>query len=422
MKSRITLLLVLATLPSSIGVGLSQQAAATKAPSYDFINLGTPLGGSFAIAAGISYGGFLGGYANTPDNASQHAILWYPNNTKDLGTLGGPNSALLEDFSGFSETSTADPLNQDFCETGTHLICLPITVVHGKAVALPLLGGDSGAAFGNNQWGQVAGVAQTTLHDPSCLVSNEPVEPFYQIQQGAPAVWTNGKVRQLPLPSGDTEGSANAINDFGQATGSTGDCLDNTAAHAVYWRKDKPLILPSLGGLMNNNALGINDLGQIAGTSDLSGDQTGHATLWQNGAVQDLGTLSGDYSSYAEAINNFGQIVGSSCDLSGNCRGFLWEKGKIFDLNTLIPSNPNLSLILGANIDDAGVIVGYAYDQTAGTYPAFVLIPGGLLRGHEASATQALSEAAPRVSIPESMRTLVPQNLRTRGLRRIRPN
>jgi probable HAF family extracellular repeat protein len=421
MKSKATLLLVLATLPSSVGIGFSQQAA-IKTPNYDLINLGTPLGGEFAIAAGISYGGFLGGYANTPDNTSQHAILWYPNTTKDLGTLGGPNSALLENFSGFSETSTADPLNQDFCGTGTHLICLPITVVNGKAVALPLLGGDSGAAFGNNEWGQVAGVSLTKVNDPTCLVGGAPVTPFNQVQQAVPAVWTNGHVRQLPLPSGDTEGSANAINDFGQAAGSTGDCVSNTTAHAVYWRNGKPIILPTLGGLMNNNVFGINDFGQITGTSDLTGDLTGHATLWQNGAVRDLGTLSGDYSSYGEAINNLGQIVGSSCDVSGNCRAFLWEKGKMYDLNTLIPSNPNLSLVLGATIDDAGVIVGYGFDQTAGTNPAFVAIPGFILKGHEASASAELSEAAPRVSMPESMRTRVQQVLRSRGLRRIGPN
>jgi probable HAF family extracellular repeat protein len=421
MKSKLTLLLILATLPFSVGVGLSQQAA-TKAPSYDLINLGTPLGGSFAIVAGISYGGFLGGYANVPDNTAQHAILWYPNNTKDLGTLGGPNSALLENFAGFSETATPDPLNQDTCETGTHLICLPITVVHGKAVALPLLGGNSGAAFGNNEWGQVAGAAQTSFHDPSCLVSGAPVAPAYQILQEVPAIWTNGKVRQLPLPSGDSEGSANAINDFGQATGSTGDCVSNGAAHAVYWRNGKPIILPTLGGLMNNNAFGINDFGQITGTSDLSGDLTGHATLWQNGTVQDLGTLPGDYSSYGNAINNFGQIVGSSCDVNFNCRGFLWEKGKMYDLNTLIPSNPNLSLTLGAVIDDAGVIGGYGYDQTAGTNPAFVALPSSLFKGHHeseaASATAAVSEAAPRLSTPQSSRTPVPHNLRDRRLQR----
>ena len=92
----------------------------------------------------------------------------------------------------------------------------------------------------------------------------------------------------------------------------------------------------------------------------------------------------------------------------------------MIDLNTLIPSNPNLSLVLGATMDDAGAIVGYAYDQTAGTLPAFVAIPGFFLKDHQASP--AVSEAAPRVSMPESVRTLVQQKLRSRGLRRIGPN
>ena len=50
MKSKSPLLLVLAMLPFSAG-------AATTPPSYDLINLGTALGGPFAIGAGISNGG-----------------------------------------------------------------------------------------------------------------------------------------------------------------------------------------------------------------------------------------------------------------------------------------------------------------------------------------------------------------------------
>ena len=417
MKSRITLLLVLATLPSSIGVGLSQQAAATKAPSYDFINLGTPLGGSFAIAAGISYGGFLGGYANTPDNASQHAILWYPNNTKDLGTLGGPNSALLEDFSGFSETSTADPLNQDICETGTHLICLPITVVNGKAVALPLLGGDSGAAFGNNQWGQVAGVAQTTLHDPSCLVSNEPVEPFLSNSagsarrldqwKGSPASASIRRHRRK-RKCDQRFRSGHRLN-RGLRGQHSSPCRVLAQRQAPYpaqlGRTDEQQCIGHQRSRTNRRHFG----------SERRPDRSCHP-MAERGRAGPGHSLRGLFE-LCNAINNFGQIVGSSCDVSGNCRGFLWEKGKIFDLNTLIPSNPNLSLILGANIDDAGVIVGYAYDQTAGTYPAFVLSRVGSSRAtmnpKPHPQPQLLSEAAPRVSIPESMRTLVPQNLRT---------
>ena len=93
----------------------------------------------------------------------------------------------------------------------------------------------------------------------------------------------------------------------------------------------------------------------------------------------------------------------------------------MYDLNTLIPSNPNVFLTLGAIIDDAGVIGGYGYDLTAGTYPAFVALPGSLLKGHEASATKALSEAAPRLSVPAS-RTPEPHNLRDRRLQRTQPN
>ena len=96
----------------------------------------------------------------------------------------------------------------------------------------------------------------------------------------------------------------------------------------------------------------------------------------------------------------------------------------MYDLNTLVPSNPNVSIV-GAIIDDAGVIGGYAYDQTAGTSRAFVALPSSLFKGHQeseaASVTKALSEASPRVSIPESTRSLVPHslhNLRDRRLQR----
>ena len=86
----------------------------------------------------------------------------------------------------------------------------------------------------------------------------------------------------------------------------------------------------------------------------------------------------------------------------------------MYDLNTLIPSNPNLTLTLGATIDDAGVIGGYGFDETAGTNPAVVLLPGWLIPGHEASAT--------RLAVPETTGKPVPQSLKDRRLRRSQPN
>jgi probable HAF family extracellular repeat protein len=422
MKSRIFSALqmaLLVTLPPSLGTALGQQPAIQ---SYDVINLGTPLGGSFAISAGIGTAGFLGGYANLPGDKSQHAILWLPGSTRDLGTFGGANSALLNQFAGFSETATTDSLGQDFCGTGTHLVCLPLAAQYGSPTALPLLGGINGAAFGNNLVGQVAGVSQTAAIDPSCLVSGKPVAPFFQSQQSVPVLWTFGLAQQLPLPTGDSEGSANAINDLGQATGSTGDCVTAPTAHGVLWKNGIAVNLGNLGGAANTNPFAINDLTQVTGTSDLAGDLTSHAFLWQNGVMQDLGTLPGDYYSVGYAINNSSQIVGQSCDANFNCRAFLWQKGTMTDLNALIPKNSALYLYLAATIDDLGEVAGYAVDKTANNSPAFVAVPGFSFGSQEASIAAPRVEAVPRVSLPESVRMQTRQNLRTiRATRQIAP-
>jgi probable HAF family extracellular repeat protein len=305
-------------------------------------------------------------------------------------------------------------LAQDFCAIGTHLVCLAFTLVNQNEVALPTLGGTSAAAFGNNDFGQVVGESLTATNDPGCLVGGQPQKPFYQIQQGLPAVWQNGKVSTLPLLSGDPDGLANANNDLGQIVGSTGDCFANPAAHAVLWNNGQVTDLGNLGGAKNHQPVAINDLGQITGGSDLPGDQIQHAFLWQKGVMQDLGTLPGDTFSFGNSINNQGQVVGNSCTANfSSCRAFLWQNGNMIDLNTVVPSNSTLVLEYAATIDDFGIIAGYAGDPNAKTVPAFVLYPnfGGLV-----SAPRR--EAAPRVAMSDSLRALVQQRMKPRGARR----
>jgi probable HAF family extracellular repeat protein len=408
---------LIVTLPPSLGTAFSQ--ATTQ--KYEAINLGAPLGGSFAIAAGISDGGFLGGYANLPDNKTQHALLWLPGSIKDLGTFGGTNSALLNQFAGFSETAAGDSLGQDFCGTGTHLVCLPLSAVYGNATALPLLGGNNGTAFGNNTLGLIVGTAQTAVNDSGCLVGGKAVAPFYQVQQSVPVIWINGKVSQLPLYAGDAEGGANAINDLGQSVGATGDCIHAPTAHGLLWQGGISTNLGNLGGSLNTNPFAINDLTQVTGTSDLAGDLTSHAFLWQKGTMQDLGTLPGDYYSVGYSINNLGQVVGQSCDANNNCRAFLWNKGTMTDLNALLPANQQLYLLLAATIDDLGVITGYAIEKSNNTQPAFVAIPTGGF-GSFASPASAHLQAVPRTSLPPAAQSLIKPNLRTlRGSRQIPP-
>jgi probable HAF family extracellular repeat protein len=416
MKSKVLTLFqvaMIATLPPSLGTAFSQ--------NYQVINLGTPLGGSFALAAGISDGGFLGGYANLPNNTTQHAIIWLPGSTKDLGTFGGTNSTLLNQFAGFSETAAKDSLGQDFCGTGTHLVCLPLAAVSGIARSLPALGGQNGTAFGNNTLGVVVGTAQTSVSDAGCLVGGKPVAPFFQVQQSVPVEWVVGRAFPLPLYPGDPDGGANAINDLNQSVGASGDCVNAPTAHGLIWKGGNPINLGNLGGSLNTNPFAINDLTQVTGTSDVAGDLTSHAFLWQNGVMQDLGTLPGDYYSVGYSINNLGQIVGQSCDVNGNCRAFLWSKGTMTDLNTLVSANQPLYLHLAATIDDLGVITGYAIDKANNTQPAFVLTPV-ISFAAGASTAAAHVEAVPKVSVPSGAQALIRPNRRTmRGSRQILP-
>jgi len=156
----ITIISALALGPA---LGSAQQQSTTQ---YTVTDLGT-LGGSTSLAFGINQAGVVDGVATVPDG-NQHAFLWYRGNIADLGTLGGPNSIAYwvnnnNEASIQSDTSSNDPLGEDFCGFGTHLICLGALWNDGTMTALPTLGGNNGVAFTLNDRGQVVGVAENSI-------------------------------------------------------------------------------------------------------------------------------------------------------------------------------------------------------------------------------------------------------------------
>ncbi len=76
--------------------------------------------------------------------------------------------------------------------------------------------------------------------------------------------------------------------------------------------------------------------------------------------MQDLGTLPGDANSFAIGLNDAGDVTGSSLDANFNLRAYLWHNGTMTDLNTLIPANSPLHLLLACSINSSGQIIGLA--------------------------------------------------------------
>ncbi|WP_226468659.1 hypothetical protein [Luteimonas panaciterrae] len=80
-------------------------------------------------------------------------------------------------------------------------------------------------------------------------------------------------------------------------------------------------------------------------------------------------------STSGSSINEWRQVVGQSCDAGDHCVGFLWQSGKMTDLNTLLSPSFDGTILTANDIDDFGRITGQAIDMASGTSVAFVATP-----------------------------------------------
>ena len=209
---------------------------------------------------------------------------------------------------------------------------------------LGALGQPYSEAFGMNAAGQVVGLYGSL--------------PGYR---GA-FLWENGTMRDLGTLGEPTLGAvASAINNAGQVVGYSG--TPSTRYHPVHaclWEKGSITDLGTLGGL-ESCAIGLNDAGQVIGTSATADDHT-HGFLWEQGKLVDLGSLGGP-NCFPRQINAAGQVVGGAdtgqTDGAGHPVGhaFLWENGTMIDLNRLLPDNPAAPAPLFQSISDFGQIV-----------------------------------------------------------------
>jgi len=374
---------------------------------YRVINLGNPNGGTLSQGTSDNQLGSIVGFSTFPNN-SMHAELWRNGVAKDLGTLGGPNSSVAWPnrnsqgmIAGITDIDELQPLGETWsCALAVFLVadnhvCRGFVWRDNKMVALPTLGGDNGFATGINDRGQIVGWAEGTLHDPTC---NEFTNTG-QVLQFEAVMWSwNGssyEAHALPAFPGDVDGVATGINQWGQVTGISGICDaavgGGTAEHMVIWNRGHiTRVLPTLGGAYWNTPMDINNLGDVAGFSDLPGDgptikqANFHAFFWsarpftcnakvvRGGSTCDLGALGTDTLSEALGMNDLGQVVGVS--LQSN-HAFIWQQGKMTDLNSMVAPGTTLVLTDAQEINDLGEITGIAFDPRMNTSVAFLAVP-----------------------------------------------
>jgi probable HAF family extracellular repeat protein len=405
-------------------------------PTYTITDLGTLPGGTSSQANFVSDHGLIAGLASSADGTHNHAVVWYNGQIGDislpgLGGLGSSAWGLNEmgQVIGGGHSSTLDPNNENFCGAGSPavavLICLPFLWQNGVMTALPTLGGPNGGVGQINNRGEVAGIAETGTKDKNCPpgVSISGTGP--QVLDFEAVIWgpQPGQIRQLnPLP-GDTVGMALWINDNGQAVGASGTCANSAlpplafGSHAVLWEADGSVTdLGNLGGAVANIGLAINNQGQVVGASSLNDQATpfesNDAFLWtRETGMRDLGTLPGDVNSVGLGINDRGEVVGQSGDADGNSRGFLYENGVMYDLNTLIPAGSPLFVLFASAINSSGEIVGFGMTK-AGDMHAFLATPtsGEDVSGSFSSAAQGVTSP---MALSEDARKTLQQRLRS---------
>ena len=270
---------------------------------YKITDLGT-LGGD-SYPSDINALGQVAGYSTLKASPGWHAFFWTrTGGMQDLGTLGGTTSIAygLNNFGqvvGEADTTAAAAFHA-FLWTQA-----------GGMQDLGTLGGNDSGAQSINDLGQVVGWSDTI--------------PATELSERA-FLWTKTAGSQNLGTLGGDFSIAYDINGLSQVVGSSTITIGAATQPAFLWSQT--------GGMQNLGTLGfastpwrINNRGEFVGSYSAIG-VVGHAFIWTAATgYLDLGTLGGNISS-ATGINDCGQVVGTS-RLADNVtlRAFLWTPG-----------------------------------------------------------------------------------------------
>jgi probable HAF family extracellular repeat protein/autotransporter-associated beta strand protein len=317
------------------------------AATYSITDLGS-FGGNTTNAAGINSSGEIAG--NSQDSTgTSYAFTWLNGTMTNLGTLNGraPFARTINTFGQVAGNfSNADIFT--YSSNGQL-----------SDIGIPL-GGTTCRANGINDLGQITG--QLTL--PGQVVRGF----LYN-----PATGTTNNIGTMSGKSTDFS-YGSSVNDSSQIEGDS--INSNGLDHAYIWTNGSFHDLGTLGGADSSGVM-VNREGHAVGTAELNDTGLPHSVFHPflyTGTMTDLGTLGGNYGN-CNALNDFDVVVGYTY-LSDNTTSapFIWSKGAMTNLNSLIPSNSGDTLTTATGINNSGEIVADGYNSK-GQHAAFLLTP-----------------------------------------------
>jgi probable HAF family extracellular repeat protein len=376
-----------------------ESAARHKEVTYEIRPLAS-LGGTSSRGNGVNDSRHVTGFSNLTGNTARRATVWFHDRTLRLDPLGGTNSSIP--WSGKSNSGLVVGITQTSrLQTRTDgwscriffpgpdnakYTCVGFVWERGRMRPLPTLGGDNGFAASANNRRQVVGWAETGVADPTCI---DPTQSGFHA-----VLWDLSRKKTVDLPpfGDDTASAATAISGRGHVVGISGDCDQSvgrrSARHAVLWKDGEVKDLGNLGDDTWNTPTAITRRGDIVvGFANAPGadpdDPKFRAWLWTERDdvacdklpgtdICDLGTLDENGTAEAWGVNERGQVVGTACPPAGDCKAFLWEKGKMKNLNEFKGAYPH-HLENAMDINNLGDITGRAI--TASGRDAFLATP-----------------------------------------------
>jgi len=320
----------------------------------------------FNDALGINNRGAIAGAGCTALCNTYEAFRVTGGSLDFLGTLGGFAALAFDINANGAVVGQADTADVDANEVPVSLAF--VASRHDAAVRSlgTLPGYDHSQAFAINDLGEIVGwTYNTDFTQPGGVAPG--ARGFH--------VGADGVMRDIGSLGGSTV--ARDINNRGVIVGSSRTA--DGVTHAFVYEAGTMTALPGLGG-RTSEALGINERGQVVGTSTYPGSNAARAVLWDRGSVVDLGTLGG-LSARAWRINARGDIVGRARRADGAEHAFLYRDGTMHDLGTLGGRNS-----AAMDINDRGDIVGIS--QTGVIDPVF----GPVSRGFVISQSGAMQD------------------------------